>query len=208
MSIEKVVASILISITLSFTCQEVSGQRRQTTDGTVLKEIGEGIGGSESSFISRAKSAGFGGLTTKEQDGLTIVSLSGKLGAQRRCKLLTATNDENGRRILHAMIFLPERSQWAKLKEDYDWLKQSLTEAFGAPVEQSESVAAGTGDDDAALMAAVKADKVDYAARFGKGGLTVMLSITYTAEHGAHAGVMFIDKAVSDSILNAIESSK
>lgn len=207
MFLTKAVATVALIITTALGSQQINAQKRPQAEAEALSEIGSGIGQSEADFATLAKRAGFSSIETKEDDGLTLIKMSGRIGSQRRCKLLTATNNENGRKILHASIFLPERSTWAELKADYDWMKDGLTKAYGKPEESSESAATMPDDDDnKAIMSAVKADKVDYTTKFEDGGLTIMLSITYTAEHGAHVGTLFIDKAVSENILNSLGS--
>lgn len=202
MILTKIAATVIAILTTSLFAQQTNGQERENAETAALTEIGSGIGQSETYFAKRARSAGFGRVETKDDDGLTLIKMSGRLGSQRKCTLLTATNKENGRKILHASLFLPERDNWADIKADYDGLKASLTDAYGTPKDCSESAPAGS--DSKAIMAAVKADKVDYTTKFEKDGLTIMLSITYTAEHGAHVGILFIDKAVSENILNSI----
>lgn len=204
MSLTKTAVTVIIILATIIFGEQISGQKRERAETLALTEIGRGIGQSEALFAKRAKDAGFGRVDTKDDDGLTLIRMSGRLGAQRKCTLLTATNRENGRKILHASLFMPERDSWADLKADYDGLKESLTDAYGTPKDCSESSPAALADDGKALMAAVKADKADYTTKFEKDGLTIMLSITYTAEHGAHVGVLFIDKAVSENILSSI----
>ncbi|MGN0029575.1 MAG: hypothetical protein ACI35Q_07620 [Marinilabiliaceae bacterium] len=204
MFLTRIAVAVIIILTTTLFSQHINGQKRESAETASLTEIGSGIGRSEADFAKRARSAGFGKVETKDDDGLTLIRMSGRLGSQRKCILLTATNKENGRKILHASLFLPERGSWADLKADYEGLKESLTKAYGTPKDCSESVPASLGEDSKAIMSAVKADKVDYTTKFEKGGLTIMLSITYTAEHGAHAGILFIDKAVSENILSSI----
>lgn len=204
MSLTKTAVTVIIILATIIFGEQINGQKRERAETLALTEIGWGIGQSEAFFAKRAKDAGFGRVDTKDDDGLTLIRMSGRLGAQRKCTLLTATNRENGRKILHASLFMPERDSWADLKADYDGLKESLTDAYGTPKDCSESSPAASADDGKALMAAVKADKADYTTKFEKDGLTIMLSITYTAEHGAHVGVLFIDKAVSENILSSI----
>lgn len=204
MILTKIAATVIAILTTSLFAQQINGQKRESAETAALIEIGSGIGQSETDFAKRARSAGFGRVETKDDDGLTLIKMSGRLGSQRKCTLLTATNKENGRKILHASLFLPERGSWTDLKADYEGLKNSLTDAYGTPKDCSESAPADLGTDSKALMSAVKADKVDYTTKFEKNGLTIMLSVTYTAEHGAHVGILFIDKAVSENILSSI----
>lgn len=202
MFLTKITTAVVVILTTTLFGQQINGQKRERAETAALTEIGGAIGLSESDFAKRARSAGFGIGDTKDDDGLTLIKMSGRLGSQRKCTLLTATSKENGQKILHASLFLPERDNWADLKADYDGLKASLTDAYGTPKDCSESAPAGS--DSKAIMAAVKADKVDYTTKFEKDGLIIMLSITYTVEHGAHVGILFIDKAVSENILNSI----
>lgn len=191
----------LISAVIS---QPADGQKRPAPEAAALRTIGDAIGLPQADFIKQAKDAGFAGSKLKDDDGLTLITLSGRLGSQRRCKLLTATGRENGSRILYASIFLPERGKWIDLKSDYDGLKGSLEEVYGAPVETAEAFADGTSADDASRMEAVKTDRADFTSKFDKGRLTVMLSITYSEEKGAHVGILFIDSEVSENILGTI----
>lgn len=204
MFLTRIAIAVTAILTTSLFSQQINGQRRESAETAALTEIGSGIGQSETDFAKRARSAGFGRVETKDDDGLTLIKMTGRLGSQRKCILLTATNKENGRKILHASLFLPERGSWKDLKADYDGLKESLTYAYGTPKDCSESVPTALGTESKALMSAIKADKVDYTTKFEKNGLTIMLSITYTAEHGAHVGILFIDKAVSENILSSI----
>lgn len=202
MTLTKIAITLAAALVATLSCTEAAAQRKQADEVASLRSIGEGVGHTRAAFLKSARQAGFADAKVEEDDGLTLISLSGRLGSQRRCKLLTATNKETGDQIHHASLFMPERSRWADLKEDYDALKKSLTEAYGAPSESAEQVDPSVNvADDAQMTAAVKADKVDYTAKFEKGDVTIMLSITYTDEQGAHVGVLYIDKVLSESIL-------
>lgn len=201
MSLTKIAITLIAAITAALSPLEAGAQKKQADEVASLVNIGQGVGGTRADFLKSAKQAGFGDAEIEEDDGLTLITLTGRLGSQRRCKLLSATNQDTGDKIHHASLFLPERSHWQDLKDDYDALKGCLTQAFGAPTESSESVADGVKADDAQMMKAVKADKVDYTAKFEKGDVTIMLSVTYSDEQGAHVGVLYIDRVLSDSIM-------
>lgn len=204
MTLTKIAFTIIAAMAAALTFTEADAQKRQSDEVASLKNIAEGVGHTRADFLKSAKAAGFADAKIEQDDGLTLISLSGRLGSQRRCKLLTAENNDTGDKIHHASVFLPERSRWSDLKEDYDALKGCLTQAFGAPEESSEFVADGVATDDDAMMAAVKNDKTDYTAKFVKGETTIMLSITYTEENGAHVGILYIDKVLSESILSGL----
>lgn len=196
---------VITSLIIAAAAVDSNGQRNAADECATIEKIGGGIGSSLDNFAKVVQSAGFGAKKTKEDDGLTLLDMTGRIGNLRRCKLLTAANNEHGRTVHHAMIFMQERAEWSELKADYDKMKESLRAVYGEPKEIAESFTGKEPQDDKERMEMIKSDKADFTTKYERGELTVMLSMTYTAEHGAHVGMLFIDKQVSELILGTLE---
>ncbi len=181
-----------------------SAQKSGPGEAGAIKAIGDGIGTSLDDFCKSTRATGFSPAKLAEDDGLTLATLSGKVGKLGKCKVVTAASKETGMRIRHAMVFMHRRDSWKELESDYAKLKGLLTTIYGKPEDSSESFLDEEPQDDGGKVDLLKKDKADFTTTYAKGSLSVMLSITYTAEHGAHVGILFIDKRVSSAILGPL----
>lgn len=193
---------ILAVILIMATILPASAYAQHSTAKEVaaLRHIGNGIGKSLEVFTQNAKAAGFTPGKKRTDDGLTTLTMGGRIGDQRRCKLLTAVSTEGDKNVHHAGIFLQKRDKWDDLTEDYNNVRAILTEIYGKATECAETFIGEEPSDNARRMEALKKDMTDFTTKFDSGDLTIMLSITYTEEQGAHVGLLFIDAKLSEII--------
>ncbi len=194
--------AIFVAILISAIAYPTTTNAQRTTgkEAAALKQIGDAIGKDLVSFTEAAKVAGFSQSKKQNEDGLTTMLMSGRICDQRRCKLLTAVSTEGDINVHHAGIFLQKRDKWSELTEDYSNVRTLLTEVYGNAKESAETFIGAEPTDDAGRMEALKSDKTDFTTKFESGNLTIMLSITYSEEQGAHVGILFIDTKLSELI--------
>lgn len=207
---KKILTHLLIAAGILYGLTTASTATAQTSsDAKKLQTIGENVGKTLEEFAKGVDDAGFSRAKENDIEGLKTLKLNGRLAGQRNCLMLTAANKDGDGRTHHVSLFMQERTKWQDLTEDYNKLRAALTEAFGEPIDKSESFSTTEAPaTDEAKMAALRKDLADFTTKYSYKRLTVMLSIVYTADHGAHVGLLFIDSKLSDVIMNAVGGAR
>ncbi|MCR4738284.1 MAG: hypothetical protein K5846_09040 [Bacteroidales bacterium] len=156
-------------LTLLLTCLLMAG----ATFAQHLSFKGVPIDGTLQEYTNAMVKAGFHYEDT--QDGVSI--LSGDFAGYKNCHIGVSTL-KNCNTVSHIAVLFPDRDTWTSLHGDYEYLKEMLTEKYGAPEESKEKFTGYVGDyDNSLIMHALREDKYiwysTFSTKLGKIKLTL-----------------------------------
>ncbi len=198
--------SILTALTVSVIYGDRADAQKRADDTAVMKAAETSLGQNMDFFVNAARSARFGDKTVTEEDGTVKLRMTGKVLGHSKSYMVTACKEDDEKKIHHIGIFLPESQNWADLKGDYDNLKKQLTTLYGSPAETSENFIGTEPVSNEGKMAALKRDGTDFTTKFTHGGTTILLSITYAEQYGAHVGMLYLDGKMAEDVAESLNA--
>jgi hypothetical protein len=147
------------------------------------------IDGCSKDFVKSIQSKGF--EMVKNSDGL--LSLRGGFCGKPNCTVIVNTLEEED--VVSAVNVLFERENtWHALSNNYDTLKNMLTEKYGAPVEVKESFVNLYSEEDFLKITRLQANDCEWRSVFETGVGQIVLSIVYVMEYGCHVKLEYRDR--------------
>ncbi len=189
-----------IALTLSLVSGVMAEAQKRADDATVIKAAETSLGQDMDFFVKTARSARFGDKQMTEDDSTVKIRMKGRVAGHSGSYMVTACVKDGGEKIHHVGVFLPEEQNWEGLKKDYDNLKRQLITLYGSPKETSETFIGTEPASNEGKMAALKCDGTDFTTKFTRGDTTILLSITYAKQYGAHVGMLFIDGQMAEDV--------
>ena len=147
------------------------------------------INGTTENFIRQMECKGFS--IQRNKDGRTV--LKGSFSGRPNCLLLINTLEKED--IVSSVQVLFERElTWTALANNYDTLKNMLTEKYGQPVEIKECFVNLYSDEDFLKITRLMSNDCQWRCTFETGVGQVMLYITYETEYGSHVVLEYRDR--------------
>lgn len=123
--------------------------------------MGVKVAGTASSVIAQFKSKGF---TLVKQD-VSFASLKG-VGLNGKDLEVNLVYSPNSKLVWKISVYLPERTSWNTLKNEYQTYLESLTAKYGKPKDSFSFFSSPYEEGDGYEMTAVAVEKCNYAAYF------------------------------------------
>ncbi len=203
----QIISILLCLLTLSLISSKTEAQKK-AEDENIMNAAETSLGQGADVFIKAAKSARFGDKQVTEDDGTVKIRMTGRVLRHSKSYMVTAYRKDGDAKIHHIGIFLPEDQNWDELKEDYDNLKKQLSALYGSPAETSESFIGKTPSSNAEKMAALKSEATDFTTKFTHGSITILLSITYAEQYGAHVGMLYLDGKMAEDVAETLNGTR
>jgi len=166
----------------------------QTSEHLIFK--GVPIDGTLSEYVSKMEEAGFNKIEI--DDGLAM--LQGDFASYKDCIIGVATLDQKDL-VSKISIIFPESSKWSTLSSNYYYLKELLTEKYGAPSEIVEKFDTySEPKDDNAKIHEVRMDRCKYYTSFELENGTIQLSIENDGIITCFVMLSYFDKINSQAI--------
>ena len=147
------------------------------------------IDGSAKMFAAQLKSKGFESIKTSDGKLAFRGSFCGHPNYQ---VLVNTAEDED---VVSTVNVLFERENtWHALSNNYDTLKNMLTEKYGAPVEVKESFVNLYSEEDFLKITRLQANDCEWRSVFETGVGQIVLSIVYVMEYGCHVKLEYRDR--------------
>ena len=154
------------------------------------------ITGTLESFAQKLEAKGF----EKKYSDKTSVEFEGEFAGYSGCKIL-AYKIPN-RNIVHKVeVFLPEKSSWANLEEEYNQFKDMLTNKYGDPTVHSEEFEKGasTVNDDTKMLS-LKEKKCYYVSLWEVDNGTIIMGIFPTPDKDDGQIALFYYDEINDAL--------
>lgn len=194
------ILNYIIALTISLIGGGMAEAQKRADDTPTIKAAETSLGQDIDFFVKTARSARFGDKQETEDDFTVKIRMRGRVAGHNGSYMVTACTKEGEKKIHHIGVFLPEGQNWDGLKKDYDNLKKQLTALYGSPKEISETFIGTEPATNEGKMAALKCDGTDFTIKFTHGDTTILLSITYAEQYGAHVGMLFIDGQIAEDV--------
>lgn len=147
------------------------------------------INGSTENFIRQMENKGFSIL--KNRDSRAV--LKGTFSGKPNCLLLISTMEKED--VVSSVQVLFERElTWSALSNNYDTLKNMLTEKYGQPVEVKEHFVNLYSEEDFLKITRLMANDCQWRSAFETGVGQIVLYITYETEYGSHVVLEYKDR--------------
>ena len=159
------------------------------------------IDGSAKVFATRLQSKGFEPIKTT--DGK--LALRGSFCGHPNC--LVQVNTAEDEDVVSAISVLFEREiTWYALSNNYDTLKNMLTEKYGDPVEVKEQFVNLYSDEDFLKITRLQSHDCEWRSVFETGVGQIVLSIEYRLEYGSFVKLEYRDRINGMKIREAAKS--
>lgn len=147
------------------------------------------INGSTEDFIRQMEKKGF--YVLKDFDSRVV--LKGTFSGRPNCILHINTLEKED--VVSSVQVLFEREvTWFALSNNYDTLKNMLTEKYGQPVEVIEQFVNLYSEEDYLKITRLMANDCNWRSTFETGLGQIVLYITYKTEYGSHVVLEYRDK--------------
>ena len=163
------------------------------------------ITGTLENFAQKLVAKGF----KKIDSDKTCVVLEGEFAGYSGCNIYVV-KVPNRNVVYKVIVFLPEKSSWANLEEEYNQFKGMLTNKYGKPASQSKTFKEGAFTfSDAAKMSSLKAGNCDYRTQWEveNGDIKVAISSKSNTDDGYiwlgyfdKINYALADKAIEDDL--------
>lgn len=174
---------LLVTVLLALLFGAVSAQNEH------LNFKGVPIDGCSKDFVKNIQSKGF--EIVRNSEGL--LSLRGVFCGKPNCIVIVNTLEEED--VVSAVNVLFERENtWHALSNNYDTLKNMLTEKYGDPVEVKESFVNLYSEEDFLKITRLQANDCEWRSVFETGVGQIVLSIVYNLEYGSHVKLEYRDR--------------
>lgn len=180
-------------LTLLLTCLLMAG----ATFAQHLSFKGVPINGTLQEYTNAMVKAGFHYEGT--QDGVSL--LSGDFAGYKNCHVGVSTL-KNLNVVNRIAVLFPEKETWSAVLQDYEYLKEMLTEKYGMPSDSKERFNNYTGNyDNSLVMYALEDDEYVWYTTFTTELGDIQLSITKGTQHStAMVRLSYYDKVNSDKV--------
>lgn len=181
---------LLIALIISSFCPAMA------SSGDIVTDLCPLIGKPVADYVAKTKAMGLKLNIDTKDDGTRILDMTGSWVGSRRCHIVTRVGNSKHERVSHVIAIMPSRHSWRDLQSDYAEAQAALTKAFGAPAEQGDGFDSAEPESDSDKVRELKAGKADFSSIFHNGDIAIVLSITYSEEHGAHVMALYINASL------------
>lgn len=147
------------------------------------------IDGSAKAFAAQLQSKGFESIKTS--DGK--LALRGSFCGHPNCQVLVNTAEDED--VVSTVCVLFEREiTWYALSNNYDTLKNMLTEKYGDPVDKKEMFVNLYSEEDFLKITRLQSNDCEWRSVFETGVGQIVLSIEYRLEYGSCVKLEYRDR--------------
>lgn len=176
----KAIRMFLFAILFSIACTgiaQVSGH---------LKFKGIPMEGSLQSFVDKLKAKGVTYLSTK--DG--VASLKGEFAATNNCQIFVSKMPDADK-VNKVIVLFPEQETWRSLSNQYEYMKELLTEKYGEP-DVIEKFHENVNEEQSKFFAILH-NEADYISEFNTSNGIIQLSMTKSSTLRCSVLIRYID---------------
>lgn len=154
------------------------------------------IDGSLNEYVTKMKTAGFSYLGM--EDGTAI--LQGDFAGYKGCLIFVSTLVNSD--IVNTIgVVFPEKDEWSSLEENYQRLKEMLTEKYGKPSECVEEFQRYSSPiDNRDKFYCLRMDRCTYATVFETPKGDIQLSLEHQGRHSCFVKLQYWDKINTEAV--------
>lgn len=178
----KAIRMFLFAILVSIACSGIAQESGH------LKFKGISMEGSLQSFVNKLKDKGLTYLSTK--DG--VATLKGEFAATSNCQIFVSKMPDVDK-VNKVLVIFPGHETWKSLSNQYENLKEMLTEKYGEPdvLEKFREYVGSEG----LKFRAIYDNEADYISEFHTSNGSIQLSMTKSATLKCSVYIRYIDES-------------